>query len=45
MIVDPWGEVLGVRVSGEGVVIAELDIGRIKEVRGQLPALSNRRII
>ncbi len=44
MIVDPWGEVLGVRVNGEGIVIAELDFGRIKEVRGQLPALNNRRI-
>ena len=44
MIVDPWGEVLGVRVHGEGVVLAEMDFARIKQVRGQLPALANRRI-
>jgi nitrilase len=44
MIVDPWGEVLGVRVEGEGVVLAELDFDRIKQVRGQLPALQNRRL-
>jgi predicted amidohydrolase len=44
MIVDPWGEVLGVRVNGEGVVLAELDIGRINQVRAQLPALQNRRL-
>lgn len=44
MIVDPWGEVLGVRAAGEGMVIAELDFGRIKDIRGRLPALSNRRI-
>jgi nitrilase len=44
MIVDPWGEVLGVRVEGEGVVLAELDFGRIQQVRGQLPALDNRRL-
>ena len=44
MIVDPWGEVLGVRVHGEGVVLAELDFARIKQIRGQLPALANRRI-
>ena len=25
MIVDPWGEVLGVRAEGEGVVLAEID--------------------
>jgi deaminated glutathione amidase len=44
MVVDPWGEVLGVRVNGEGVVLAELDIARIQQVRAQLPALQNRRL-
>ncbi len=43
MIVDPWGEVLAVRPEGEGVVLAELDMARIAEVRGQLPALTHRR--
>lgn len=44
MIVDPWGEVLGVRAEGEGVVLAELDFDRIKDVRARLPALQNRRL-
>jgi nitrilase len=44
MIVDPWGEVLGVRVHGEGVVIAEADSAHIQKVRGSLPALSNRKL-
>jgi predicted amidohydrolase len=44
MIVDPWGEVLGVRVHGEGVVLAEIDLALIKKVRASLPALSNRRM-
>jgi deaminated glutathione amidase len=44
MIVDPWGEVLGVRVNGEGVVLAEMDSARIQQVRAQLPALRNRRL-
>ena len=44
MVIDPWGEVLGVRVNGEGVVLAELDIARIQQVRAQLPALQNRRL-
>jgi deaminated glutathione amidase len=44
MIVDPWGEVLGVRVKGEGVVLAEIDLDLIQEVRARLPALSNRRL-
>ncbi len=44
MIVDPWGEVLAVRPEGEGVVVAELDVARIAEVRSQLPALTHRRL-
>lgn len=44
MIVDPWGEVLALRPEGEGVVAAEIDSERIREVRARLPALSNRRL-
>ncbi len=44
MIVDPWGEVLAVRESGEGVVLAKVDPDRIHKVRSSLPALSNRKI-
>jgi len=44
MIIDPWGEVLGVRAEGEGVVIADLDPERIATVRRQLPALEHRRL-
>ena len=44
MIVDPWGEVLAVRAEGEGVVLAELDSEKLREVRASLPALVNRRL-
>ncbi len=44
MVVDPWGEVLGVLPEGEGVVLAELDTTRIASVRTQLPALAHRRL-
>ncbi|CAG1017876.1 nitrilase [Burkholderiaceae bacterium] len=44
MIVDPWGEVLGVLPEGEGVVVAEIDAARIASVRAQLPALTHRRL-
>ena len=44
MIVDPWGEVLGVRDEGEGVVLATLEPARIAAVRAQLPALQHRRL-
>ncbi len=44
MIVDPWGQVLGVLAEGEGVVVAELDAARLASVRRQLPALEHRRL-
>jgi deaminated glutathione amidase len=33
MIVDPWGEVLGVQPEGEGVVLADIDLDRVQQVR------------
>ena len=36
MIVDPWGEVLGMHEEGEGVVLAEIDTARIEDVRRRL---------
>ena len=44
MVVDPWGEVLGVREEGEGVLLATLEPARIAAVRAQLPALQHRRL-
>ncbi len=44
MVVDPWGEVLAVQPEGEGVVIAEVDVKRLAQVRQQLPALQHRRL-
>jgi len=44
MVVDPWGEVIGVRAEGEGVVFADIDTGRIAEVRKSLPALQHRKL-
>ena len=33
MIIDPWGEILGVQPEGEGLVLADIDLGRIAQVR------------
>ena len=44
MIVDPWGEILAVQPEGEGVVLAEMDPARIREVQAALPANENRRM-
>jgi deaminated glutathione amidase len=46
LVVDPWGDVL-LDMGGEaaGLGFVDLDLGRIAEVRGQLPSLANRRAI
>lgn len=36
MIVDPWGEILASRAEGEGVVLAEIDTDRIRDIRRRL---------
>ncbi len=44
MIVDPWGDVLAEQLDDEaGFVIADIDLGRLEQVRRQLPVLSHRR--
>jgi len=43
MIVDPWGEVLArASADDEEVVVADLDLDRLREVRERLPSLANR---
>ncbi|MDR1888330.1 MAG: carbon-nitrogen hydrolase family protein [Zoogloeaceae bacterium] len=42
MIIDPWGEILDRKGSGNGLVVAELDHKRIRQIRAQLPALKHR---
>ncbi len=44
MVVDPWGEIVAQQAEGEGVVLAEVDLARIAQVRLQLPALAHRRL-
>jgi nitrilase len=44
MIIDPWGDVLGVLPEGEGIVLAEVDAQRLAAVRRELPALEHRRL-
>ena len=42
MVIEPWGQVLGLLAEGEGVVIADLDAPHLKRMRSQLPALQHR---
>jgi len=43
MIVDPWGAVLAEVQDSVGFCVADLDLGRVAEVRAQIPSLQNRR--
>ena len=44
MVVDAWGQVLGLRAEGAGVVVADLDADALAGRRAQLPALLHRRL-
>ncbi|WP_199803435.1 carbon-nitrogen hydrolase family protein [Erythrobacter rubeus] len=46
LVVDPWGEVL-LDMGGDepGLAFCDVDLGRIEDVRRQLPSLANRREI
>ena len=45
LVVDPWGEVLLDMGEERGVGFADIDLSRITDVRGRIPALSHRRPI
>jgi len=43
MIVDPWGIVQALAPDREGPIVADLDLDAQARIRGELPALANRR--
>jgi len=43
MIIDPWGVVLAQAPDRPCAIAAELDLGRLAEIRRELPSLANRR--
>jgi predicted amidohydrolase len=43
MIVDPWGLVLASAPDAETAIVAELDMGALRDIRRRLPSLANRR--
>ena len=44
MIIDPWGTVVA-RMEGDepGIIAADIDLGRVADARGKVPALANAR--
>lgn len=46
MIISPWGEVLAkARISGEEVIVAELDLKYQRQLREDFPVLKHRKIV
>ena len=45
LVIDPWGEVLLDMGEEQGVGFADIDLKRISDVRGRIPALNHRRPI
>lgn len=45
LIADPWGEVVLDMGGKAGLALADIDLSRIEEVRGRVPAIANRRIM
>ncbi|KKW91300.1 MULTISPECIES: carbon-nitrogen hydrolase family protein [Sphingobium] len=43
LIVDPWGDIVLDMGETAGLALAQIDLSRIEEVRGRVPALANRR--
>lgn len=43
MIIDPWGEVVAEGMQKEEIVIGEIDLDKVTEVRGKIPIFEDRR--
>jgi predicted amidohydrolase len=43
LLVDPWGVVLADAADGEGLALAEVDLGRVRAVRAAMPVATHRR--
>ncbi len=44
LIVDPWGTVVAQCGDGEGICLAEIDLGRVERVRRSIPVGEHRRL-
>ncbi|WP_238650869.1 carbon-nitrogen family hydrolase [Paenibacillus piscarius] len=43
MIIDPWGEIVCEASSNEQILSGELDLAKVREVRGHIPVFADRR--
>ncbi|WP_405106680.1 carbon-nitrogen family hydrolase [Paenibacillus sp. FSL K6-1217] len=43
LIIDPWGEIVCEASGCEEILCGEIDLARVREVRGQIPVFADRR--
>lgn len=44
IIIDPWGRILAQRESGNDVIVADIDLAQLADIRQRFPALAHRRL-
>ena len=44
MIVDPWGRVLNRLSRGPGLVLADIDLNQLNDIRRNMPTLKHRKL-
>ena len=42
VVIDPWGEIIAELPDGDGIVVADIDPERVRQVRRELPSLEHR---
>jgi predicted amidohydrolase len=45
MIVDPWGSVIADKESGVGLVVGDIDVIRVEQLRAQFPSTSHHVLV
>lgn len=43
MIIDPWGKILDIIPAGEGMVLADIDLEYLKDIRTRIPVFMHQR--
>jgi predicted amidohydrolase len=45
LVIDPWGDVILDMGEAPGLAFADVDLGRVSEVRARIPVIDHRRAI
>ncbi len=45
MIIDPWGKPLALQEAGEGILLADIDLAYLSDLRSRFPVLQHRKTL